>query len=198
MLQLNKVGWIFLSTVGCYPLSGKKKKVKPPNPCLISLLLIIFGSCTAKGKEEGQGQDNSGCIIRVIPTTAHDYVCLCKKVNWGCLNPLWSYYQSSNQDQQLWNYLGKVLFVCFSICFLIFHSLKEKTALSIWSGLYHLFPSRSGGTAGERLPGKSKEGRKHQLFQEITCPCTFPHVQASMLWMQALWWEKVRKKDGAE
>lgn len=26
-----------------------------------------------------------------------------------------------------------------------------------------------------------KEGRKRQLFQEITCPCTFPHVQASIL-----------------
>lgn len=89
MLQLNKVGWIFLSTVVCYPLSGGKKKgKKTPNPCLISLLLIIFGSCRAKDKEEGQGQDNSGCIIRVIPTIAHDYVCLCKTVNWGCLNPL--------------------------------------------------------------------------------------------------------------
>lgn len=38
-----------------------------------------------EGKEEGQGQTRSGCIIRGIPTIAHDYVCLCIRVNQGCL-----------------------------------------------------------------------------------------------------------------
>lgn len=92
-------------------------------------------------------------------------------------------------------------FVCLFFNLLSYFSLfKRAKTLSIWSGLNRLVPYGSGGTraAGGRLPGKSKEVRKHQLFQEITCPCTFPHVQASILWMQALWWEKVRKEDGTE
>lgn len=142
MLQLNKVGWIFLSTVGCYPLSGEKKKVKTPNPCLISLLLIIFGSCTAKGKEEGQGQDNSGCIIRVIPPIAHDYVCVSKKVNWGSIVILLPKLKSGSAALKLF---GESFVCLFSNLLSIFHSLKEKTTLSLWSGLYLLFPYRSGG-----------------------------------------------------
>ena len=80
------------------------------------------------------------------------------------------------------NVWGK--FCLFLIYSLIFYSLKGGGGVKPpLSGLYHLVPYRSGDTraAGERLSGKSNEGRKHQLFQERTRPCTFPHVWASML-----------------
>lgn len=54
------------------------------------MLLIIFAGCRAKGEQEGQGQDNSGCIIRVIPNTAHDYarvsVCASNVGSEACIN----------------------------------------------------------------------------------------------------------------
>lgn len=60
--------------------------------------------------------------------------------------------------------------------FILFSTVQKEL-----QGLYFLVPYRSGDAraAGERLPGKSDEDRRHQPFQERTCPCTFPRVWAS-------------------
>lgn len=144
----------------------------------------MFASCRAKGKEEGQGQDNSGCIIRVIPTIAHDYVCLYTSES-GLFKSVMILRPKLKPESAALEMFGESFVCLFLIYILIFHSSKRRgeeggTPLS---GLYRLVAYRSGDAraAGERLLGKSNEVRRHQLFQEITCLCTFPHVWASIL-----------------
>lgn len=178
--------FIYCSVLSTFRGGGKRSK-KRPNPCLISLLLIIFASCRVEGKEEGPGQTRSGCIIRGIPTIAHDYVCLCTWVNQGCLKLvviLWLKLKSESAALEMSG--ESFLLFGFNLLFKKSSVLQKgagKENTNNLSDLYRLVPYRSGdtGAAGKRLPGKSDEGGKHQLFQERTRPCTFPHVWASVL-----------------